>query len=65
MTLYVCNKLSDYWNTSDFTPNHPISDYISRDRFQELHIRVRLAGSDTTGPYARVSNMPVSKLIFY
>ena len=65
MTLFVCNKIADYWNTKDFTPNHPISDYMSRDRFQELYIRVRLAGSKAIGPYARVIITSRSKLTFY
>jgi hypothetical protein len=55
ITLFVCNEISDYWNTKDFTPDYPISAYISRDRFQELHICVRLTGSEAIGPYARIS----------
>ena len=55
MTLYVCNEISDYWDTKDFTPIHPICKEISRDRFQELHMRVRLAGKEAIGPYAKVS----------
>jgi hypothetical protein len=55
MTLYICNEISDYWNTKDFTPDHPISHYMSRDRFQELHIRVRFHGEEEKGPYAKVS----------
>jgi hypothetical protein len=55
MTLYVCNEISDYWDAKEFTPIHPISKEMSRDRFQELHMRVRLAGKEAGGPYARVS----------
>jgi hypothetical protein len=57
MTLFVCNEISDYWNTNELTPIHPISAEMSRDRFQELHIRVRLARSEAIGPYDRVSNI--------
>jgi hypothetical protein len=64
MTLYVCNEISDYWNTKDFIPLYPISKEISRDRFQELYIRVRLVRSGATGPYARVINTSYSKLAF-
>jgi Transposase IS4 len=53
MTLYVCNEIADYWDRNDFTPNHPITHYMSRDRFQELYMRVRLAGSEAKGPYAK------------
>jgi len=30
---------------------------MSRDRFQALHRRVRLAGGKTQGPYKRVSSL--------
>ena len=63
MTLYVCNKIVDYWSTKDFTPDHPISSYMSRDRFQELHIRMRIHGKEEAGPYAKVSCTPYSKVI--
>jgi hypothetical protein len=56
MTLTVCNEISDYWSTKDFSPIHPISSYISKDRFQELHMRVRFHGEEAKGPYAKVSN---------
>jgi hypothetical protein len=55
MTLYICNEIADYWNTKDFTPEHPISAYMSRNRFQELHMRVRAHGKEAKGPYAKVS----------
>lgn len=60
MTLIVCNEISDYWNTKDFSPIHPISSYMSRDRFQELHMRVRLHGDEAKGPYAKVSRKYLS-----
>jgi hypothetical protein len=42
MTLYICNEISDYWNTKDFTPDYPITSYMSRNYFQELYMRVRI-----------------------
>jgi hypothetical protein len=57
MTLYGCNEISDYWDTRDFIPIHPISMEMPRNRFQELHMRVRLAGKEAVGPYAKVSYM--------
>jgi len=57
MTLYICNEISDYWNTKDFTPDHPITSYMSRNRFQELHMRVRIYGENVEGPYAKVSKI--------
>ena len=53
MTLYTMNEISDYWDTSNLTPDHLITSYMSRNRFQELHMRVRLAGSKAQGPYAK------------
>lgn len=55
MTLYICNEITDYWDTKDFTPIHPISKEMSRNRFQELYMRIRLAGKEAVGPYAKVS----------
>jgi hypothetical protein len=48
---------------SEITPNYPISDYISRNRFQELYIRVRLARSNAISPYARASYTSLFGLI--
>ena len=31
MTLHIDNEIADYWNTSDTTPSHPITKYITRD----------------------------------
>jgi hypothetical protein len=53
MTLYICNEISDYWSTSAFTPDHPITRYMPRNRFQELHMRFRI-GSDNSTTYSRV-----------
>jgi hypothetical protein len=57
MTLYICNEIADYWNTKDFTPDHPIASYMSRDRFQELHMRVRFHGNQEQGPYEKVTSI--------
>ena len=57
MTLYIYNEIADYWNTKDFTPDHPIASYMSRDRFQELYIYMRIYGEDVEGPYAKVSKL--------
>jgi hypothetical protein len=56
MTLNVQNKISDYWDTRVCTPFHHITKHMSRDRFQELHVRFRCYGSDARGPYEKVSN---------
>jgi len=54
MTLHVENELSDYWSTSEATPIYPIATEMARDRFLELHMRVRLEGADTDTPYEKV-----------
>jgi hypothetical protein len=54
MTLHVENEISDYWKTLSNSPNHPIREYMGRDRFQELHMRVRVFGKDEKGPYEKV-----------
>ena len=64
MTLHVENEISDYWTTKDFAPRHPITSYISRDRFQELHMRVRFHGKEAEGPYTKVRILPTLQLIF-
>jgi hypothetical protein len=38
MTLYMENEIPDYWNRQPAIPDHSISRYITRDRFQELYI---------------------------
>jgi len=53
MTINVQNEISDYWDIKENTPKHDIVNRMSRDRFQELHIRVRIAGSEAIGPYQK------------
>ena len=55
MTLHVDNEITDYWNTNRMTPFHPISTILSRDRYQELHMRVRIHSPRDQGPYSKVS----------
>jgi hypothetical protein len=59
MTLYVQNEISDYWIKGNFTPYHDIIQKMPRNRFQELHMRVRLAETGTKGAYAKVSKAPL------
>jgi hypothetical protein len=55
MSLHVENEIADYWNTKDMTPEHPITKFLSRNRFQELHMRMRFYGNQEQGPYAKVA----------
>jgi hypothetical protein len=65
MTLYIINKISDYWDRSKITPAYAITSYMLRNRFQELHMRIRLAGTDAKGAYAKVSKAPLISLLFF
>src|SRR5882757_9674173 len=65
MSLHVDNEIADYWTTKDMTPEHPITKYLSRNRFQELHIRVRFHGNQEQGPYEKVANNPLFLCSFY
>jgi hypothetical protein len=65
MTLHVLNKISDYWDRSKNTPIHDFTKLMPRNRFQELHIRVRLAGMDVNGAYAKVSKAPLISFLFF
>jgi hypothetical protein len=56
MTLHKDNEIADYWSTKDMTPKHLITQYLSRDRFQELYMRVRFHRKEDKGAYKKVSN---------
>jgi len=56
MTLHVDNEIVDYWSTKDIAPEHPITKYLSRDRFQELHMRIRFHREEVEGLYEKVTN---------
>ncbi|PVH69726.1 hypothetical protein DL98DRAFT_578195, partial [Cadophora sp. DSE1049] len=57
MTYNIQHEISDYWSDKEFLAHHDITQYMSRDRFQELHMRVRLAGNEASGPYQRVDKL--------
>jgi hypothetical protein len=58
MTLHIQNEILDYCSKGDFMPYHDIMDKMPRNRFQELHMRVRLVETDAIGPYVKVSKAP-------
>ena len=43
MTLFAMDDVADYWSVHKLFPKHIITQYMSRDRFQELHMRYRCA----------------------
>jgi hypothetical protein len=60
MSLHMENEIADYWNTKDMTPEHLITKFLSRNRFQELYMRVRFHRNQEQGPYEKV----VSRSLF-
>jgi hypothetical protein len=65
MSLYMENEIADYWNIKDMTPEYPITKFLSRNRFQELHMRMRFYGNQEQGPYEKVANNPLFPCPFY
>ena len=53
MTCHGENEMKDYWSTSLDDPIHPITKYLAKDRFLELHVRYRVGDDDDT-IYTRV-----------
>jgi hypothetical protein len=43
MALHKENKIEDFWDTKEFTPDYPISRFMPRDRFQLLHVNFRIS----------------------
>jgi hypothetical protein len=43
MTLFAMDDVADYWSTHSLFPKHPITQYMTRDRWQELHMRYKVA----------------------
>ena len=65
MTLNVQNEITDYWSTSkEARPFHPISRYMSRNRFQELYMRFRIHRSREKGVYEKVLLNPLLLFIY-
>lgn len=54
MTLFPLDEIADYWSTHELYPRHRIMQYISRNRFQELHMRFRVAPAGHTTLWDRV-----------
>lgn len=55
MMLHVEKEIADYWSTDPDDPKHPIDTHMSRNRFQELHMRFRCETPGKKGPYERVN----------
>lgn len=54
MTLFAMDDIADYWSTHPLFPQHPITQYISRNRFQELHMRYRVVPAGYSSLWDRV-----------
>lgn len=55
MTLFPMDEIADYWSTNEAFPSHPITTLMTRDRFQELRMRYRVAPPRTRDLFGRVS----------
>jgi hypothetical protein len=65
MTLFPQDKVADYWSTSKLFPQHEIIRYMSRDRYQELHMRYRVApaGHQTLWDRVRIMSKSLYNLL--
>jgi hypothetical protein len=63
MTVYDLNKVEDYWDTKKMVPYHYITRYMARDRFQELHMRYRVAPQHVTDIYEKVKLFITFRLV--
>lgn len=43
MTLHPEYEIADYWKASQLGRNHGFTNYMSKDRYLELHMRFRVA----------------------
>jgi hypothetical protein len=55
MTLFPMDEVADYWSSNKLFPQHRIIQYMSRNRFQELHMRYRVAPPGHQELWDRVS----------
>ena len=63
MTLFAMDEVSDYWSNNKLFPQHAITQYMSRNRFQELHMRYRVAPAGHQNLWDRVCIMSKCLLI--
>ena len=57
MTLFPMDEIADYWSSNKLFPQYSIIQYMSRNRFQELHMRYRVASAEHKELWDRVSIM--------
>ncbi len=63
ITLYIENEISNYQKTLDNSLIYLIQEYISRNRFQELYIRIRFYRPEVKAVY-RKAYTPLSLLSY-
>jgi hypothetical protein len=61
----VDNEIIGYWAIKDMAPEYLITKYLSRDRFQELHMHVRFYGEEAKALYEKVANNLPFPCLFY
>lgn len=55
-TIHPELEITNYWNKGPTDLIHPISKYMAKDRFMELHMRFRVHAEGLQGVYAKVDN---------
>ena len=65
MTLFALDKIAGYWSSNKLLPYHSITRYMSRNRFQELHMRYRVAPAGHQELWDRVSIVSLIPLNLY
>jgi hypothetical protein len=55
MTEFPIDDVAGYWSSNPLFPQHRLMKFISRDRFQELHMRFRVAPPGHVDLWDRVS----------
>lgn len=54
MSIYTLSNIKDYWDIREETPLHPISRRMSRNRYQEIHMRFRITTAGIVDIFERV-----------
>jgi hypothetical protein len=59
MGLHHENRIASYWSQASNTPNHPITQYMARNRWEEIHIRLGISEPyKECNIWGRVSDIP-------
>lgn len=57
MAEFPLDEISEYWSSNKLFPQHRLMQYMSRNRYQELHMRYRVAPPGHKTLWDRVSTL--------